>query len=70
MTPSARAVLRLTTSSNVVGCSIGMSAGFAGEVDRGKFRLERALGHPGGGCEGDRITHDEEGVDPATSSPR
>jgi hypothetical protein len=29
MTPSALAVLRLTTSSNLVGCSIGSSAGFA-----------------------------------------
>lgn len=28
-TPSARAVLRLMTNSNLVGCSIGKSAGFA-----------------------------------------
>ena len=38
--PSALAVLRLTTSSNVVGCSTGRSAGFAllenfVDVDRG-----------------------------------
>src|SRR5262249_24612332 len=29
VSPSACAVLRLTTSSNLVGCSIGKSAGFA-----------------------------------------
>src|SRR5262245_44471694 len=29
VSPSARAVLRLTTSSNLVGCSIGKSAGFS-----------------------------------------
>ena len=29
VTPSALAVLRLTTNSNFVGCSIGNSAGFA-----------------------------------------
>src|SRR5262249_21829722 len=29
VTPSSFAVRRLTTSSNVVGCSMGMSAGFA-----------------------------------------
>src|SRR5215468_6565778 len=38
-TPSALAVLRLITSSNLVGCSIGRSAGF---VPRKRFPANRA----------------------------
>ena len=38
MRPSALAVLRLITSSNVVGCSTGMSAGFFPAQDLGGDR--------------------------------